>query len=1002
MKRLSWRALAMFAVAAGISVPVTRAQTPNQPGAGSQPSVANEVPAELLEKLAAARTAPSSGVRELPPFDKVTEGYTQVATGDPQRPQGLVTLYKRDADNQLLMELPKDFAGKRYFVALTVSAGERYAGLQAGDLIVEWRELNDRLALIIPQLEYRAPGEKEAQDSVKRLFTDSVILDVPILTRRPNGGPVIDADELFAGSAGTFFGGQVVSTKPALATIASAKSFPENAEIAFQIVGGNNQLQVIHYSLSQVPQANNGFKPREADERIGYFTTAYTDLSKYDDDDTRVRFINRWHLEKRDPRLKLSPPKNPIRFYLEHTTPVRYRRWVKQGVDYWNKAFEKVGFVDAIVIEYQDAETGAHMEKDPEDVRYNFIRWLNNDIGTAIGPSRVHPETGQILDADIVLTDGWIRHFKFNYEELMPQLAMEGTTPETLAWLNNHPNWDPRVRMAAPSDQLNMHEQIGRQARQPMSGHPLGAADSRMIGDQPFDGLYGRLSQVNGYCMAGNAKRLDLAIARMGLDAAMLMQDGEPQPAPAEGEKKDEEKKDEEKKEEPKADQPKEEKGDMLDGIPDWFIGPLLSELVAHEVGHTLGLRHNFKASAHYTLSQINSDAVKGKSTLTGSVMDYIPINFRLDAGDQQGDYTMISIGPYDYWAIEYGYTLEDNALPEILKRCNQPELQYATDEDTIGPDPLARRYDFSQDPLDYAVEQMKLVNVYRGRLLEKFVKDGDSWSKARQGYETTLGLQARAVGMMSGWIGGAFVNRDKKGDPGDRQPVTPVPAEQQRRALQFVVDNMFVDSAFGMTPELLNRLSDDRWLDQGFGSSEPAWPIHDRILGLQSSALTQLLNPTTLRRVYDNELRLAADQDALTLPELLDKVRDSVWTELGQGCPTDASARKPAISSLRRNLQREHLERLFDLTLATDTGSAASKPITTLATAQLKGLKAQIDNAIATCGDKLDPYSKAHLADAQTRIDRVLTAEYTANPSSGGAGGPIILMLGQDKPAAK
>ena len=88
------------------------------------------------------------------------------------------------------------------------------------------------------------------------------------------------------------------------------------------------------------------------------------------------------------------------------------------------------------------------MEKDPEDVRYNFIRWLNNDVGTAIGPSRVHPSTGEILDADIILTDGWIRHFNYNYEDLMPKLAMEGMAAETLAWLGNNPRWDPRVRLA--------------------------------------------------------------------------------------------------------------------------------------------------------------------------------------------------------------------------------------------------------------------------------------------------------------------------------------------------------------------------------------------------------------------------------------------------------------------------------------------------------------------------------------------------------------------------
>ena len=165
-------------------------------------------------------------------------------------------------------------------------------------------------------------------------------------------------------------------------------------------------LQTLYYSISEIP-SSTGYKPRKADQRIGYFTTSYSDYGKYKENEVEINYINRWHLEKRDSSLKVSPPKEPITFYLEHTTPVRYRRWVKEGVEYWNEAFENVGISDAIVVHYQDKVTGAHMDKDPEDVRFNFIRWLNNDISTAIGPSRVHPETGQILDADIVLTDGW-------------------------------------------------------------------------------------------------------------------------------------------------------------------------------------------------------------------------------------------------------------------------------------------------------------------------------------------------------------------------------------------------------------------------------------------------------------------------------------------------------------------------------------------------------------------------------------------------------------------
>lgn len=967
---------------------------------------------------------PESSAADLPPFDKVSEGYEQLDTLDQDGKKPLFGVWQRERDAQMLIELPKNFAGKRYFIALTVSSGDRFAGLQSGDFVVEWRRYDDRIALISPNLAIRASGDPEGKASVQRLFTDQVLLDMPILAMGPNNGPVIDADSLLIGNASRFFGRSVQISNPRLFKIAMAKAFPLNVEIAYEVVGAAGKLQTLHYSFSEVPSGGS-FKPRKADERVGYFTTAYTDLGQYDDENTRVRYINRWHLEKRDPRLKLSPPKEPIRFYIEHTTPVRYRRWVKEGLEYWNKAFEKVGILDAVVVEYQDAQSGQHMEKDPEDVRYNFVRWLNNDVGTAIGPSRVHPETGQILDADIVLTDGWIRHFNFNYNDLMPQLAMEGVSSETLAWLGNKPKWDPRVRLARPDQAKFLSQKFARQAMEPFAGHRMGNADATMMGDDEFDGLYGRLSQVNGYCQASSIRQMDMALARMNWEMVLLAdevadeekkkKEEEAKKAaeaaanaesaagdkPAE-DKEDEEDKPEEKKDEvAAADKPaeetkKEEKKDenMLDGMPEWFVGPLLADLVAHEVGHTLGLRHNFKASALYTLAEINSEEVKEKGAFAASVMDYIPINYRYEVGEIQGDFGMMDIGPYDFWAIEYGYTGDDGKLTDILKRCSEPELQYATDEDTGGPDPLARRYDFAKDPLDYATEQMKLVKLYRERILDKFVKDGDSWAKARRGYELTLGLQTRAVSMMAGWVGGAFVNRDKKGDPGDRDPVEVVPAEQQRAALDFIVNTTFNDEAYGLTPELLAKMSVDMWMDAGpsqFMADEATWPIHDRVLGIQASALTMLMNPTTLRRVYDNELRLPSDQDTLTLPELLAKVTTNAWTELGKECPADRNDRQPMISSLRRNLQREHLERLMDLVLESNDATAAYKPISNLASMQLRDLKLKIEHSLNTCGDKMDAYTKAHLVNSQQRIERTLNAQYSIGNASAA---PQILML--------
>ncbi len=918
---------------------------------------------------------------DFPPADKVLEGFEKVVTKANIRP--MYTLWTRQKDSQMFAELPRGFAQKKYFIATTVASGEDYAGLQAGDIYVYWKQYDKRLALMTPNVAIRAEGDREAASSVARLFTDRVIMEMPIVAMGPGGGPIIDIDAMLINNP------QSASIAPAavnmgmtsrgIYSIKTAKAFENNIEIAFEVPSSDGALKILHYSISDIPD-NSGYQPRVADSRVGFFTTSYTDLAKYNDRETRVRYVNRWHLEKADPKLQLSPPRNPIVFYIEHTTPVRYRRWVRDGIVAWNAAFEKIGIANAIEVYYQDATTNAHMDKDPEDVQYNFVRWLNNDVGTAIGPSRVHPLTGQILDADIILTDGWIRHYQKQFSESLPKIAMEGYGPDTLAWLAEHPDWDPRVRLAPPSMRQIVSSKISEQAAKPYAGHPLYSADTRMMGDQEFDGL-NRPSQTNGLCMAADGMAFDLAIMKMTLE---LLNAQEAQPAaPAEGEKK------EEKKPEP----PKEQ---MLDGMPESFVGPLIAHLVAHEVGHTLGLRHNFKASSVYTLAQINSDEVKGKKQLAGSVMDYIGTNIRLDSGALQGDYCMTGVGPYDIWAIEYGYTFGD--LKPILARVAEPELAYATDEDTGGPDPLARRYDFTKDPLEYAEEQVRLANHHRSRLLADFIKDGDSWDRIRYGYEMILSLQTRSLSMMANWIGGAYVNRDKKGDPNGRKPIEVVPADRQRKALAFVVNNAFKDEAFGLTPELVTAMGLDKWFDDSSSiMEESTWPIHDRIMGIQASALTSLMNPTTLKRVYDNEFRIPADQDSLTLPELLNTVTAGVWTELDAKAEGEYSARKPLISSLRRNLQREHLDRLIDLTMPGSGQGAAGRTISTLATEQLRQIVKKIEAAQAASADKHDAYTTAHLSQAKDRITKALDADYILNPSRGSSGGGLRIIFGKE-----
>lgn len=889
---------------------------------------------------------------DFPRTEELTKDFTPVVSTVDAAPS-FYKLWKRDKDQQLLAELPRDFANQKHFIALTVAGGESYAGLQAGERYVYWAVYDKKLALIEPNLEVRSTGDDPSKSSVKRLFTDKVILEVPILAWNKNqGGPLIDLDALVVGQAEKFFGFLARGLNKGLYKLKTVKAFPQNVEIGVEVPVSDGQLKTFHYSFSLMPD-KTGYTTRDADTRVGYFTTSYKDFGKFTPDETRTRFINRWFLEKADPSLKLSPPKTPIIFYVEHTTPVRYRRWVKEGILAWNKAFERVGLINTIEVRFQDAATGEHMEKDPEDVRYNFVRWLNNGVGTAIGPSRVHPLTGQILDADIILTDGWIRHWWTQFHEAIPQTAIESMTAETLAWLWKNPQWDPRVRLAPPSKREAMIAERQSSPMPALGGHRMAHSVSEqgfMGGGNELDGLMARYSQKMGMCMAPSSKSLGLAQMEMSMEAFGSESMGIAA-----------------------ADQ-------SLDGIPESFIGPLLIDLVAHEVGHTLGLRHNFKASSIYTYQQINSPELKGKKPFAGSVMDYIPVNIVAGAdATKKGDFGMLGVGPYDEWAIEYGYSFEKDLKP-ILQRVAEPELAYATDEDTWGPDPLAQRYDFAKDPISYANNLISLVKEHRSRLLDKFVKDGNSWSRARRGYMMTLMTQTNALSMMSNWLGGTFVNRDKKGDKNARPPVQPVPVADQRKALEFCINNSFKDEAYGLDPKLLSFLTTDKWWDgdddHGIMFDDGTWNVHDSVLGIQAMTLTSVMNPTTLTRVYDNELRVPADQEALTLPELLNTLSDAIWTEINTWKDGQQfSARKPFISSLRRNLQREHLDRLIDLVTKTDWArmSPAYAPITDLASGHLTALQAKL---AALNGKPMDPYSQAHLQAAQRRIKAALEAQ--------------------------
>jgi hypothetical protein len=203
------------------------------------------------------------------------------------------------------------------------------------------------------------------------------------------------------------------------------------------------------------------------------------------------------------------------------------------------------------------------------------------------------------------------------------------------------------------------------------------------------------------------------------------------------------------------------------------------------------------------------------------------------------------------------------------------------------------------------------------------------------------------------------------------------VPAAQQRRALKLIIDNSFNEQAFGLTPDLVRHLGKEYWWDNA-GMSElmadPSYTVHDIVGGVQATALTFVMNPGTLRRVYDNEYRTAGQKDMLTLAEVVTTVTDAVWSDATKAKSGSYSAASPMISSFRRNLQREHADRLISLALADRTTSPAMRTISALAAQELR----RVEGAAAKAADASpDPYTSALLADVRTRIARALDAAY-------------------------
>lgn len=411
----------------------------------------------------------------------------------------------------------------------------------------------------------------------------------------------------------------------------------------------------------------------------------------------------------------------------------------------------------------------------------------------------------------------------------------------------------------------------------------------------------------------------------------------------------------------------------------DDFVRGFLKYLTAHEVGHTLGLRHNFHASTIHTFEQLQDATRTGEMGLTGSVMDYIPANLAA-AGAEQGELFQTTIGPYDYWAVEYAYkpiAADSPAaeLPELQKiagRVSEPLLAYATDEDAgffdepFEVDPLANRFDLGAEPLEYYAHRVQLGRELWQRSEDRLLKTGEGYQVLRRSFGQALWNIGNSAYMASKYIGGIRYYRDHVGDPNGRTPFDPVPLAQQRAALNLLTTQLFAPDAFSFSPALLRKLAGDRypdWVNFERMLRRPDVPLHTMLLGMQTEVLDRVLHPVVLSRVLDSQMYFDDPSQAFKLDALFAGVQEAIWRDT-------LKADGLSVNTYRRALQRAHLKKLADLAVK-DGG--APEDARSLARRSLTTLREQLRTAGK--GRNVEENTRAHLEDSGARIEQVLNA---------------------------
>ena len=833
-------------------------------------------------------------------------------TADAEKSEGFLTVYQ--TDEKIYVELPESAFEEEFCLSAQIvhAVGDwGVRGSNTGIDVVRFKKLGDKVQVAKKNVMFRADEDVSIRHAVESTFSDSPILTVELEGKNPKTeGSLADLKGLFSASTYEILSKRTGFSPEGDGTIVAIYNNPENltVQVAYHFKrspgehpGGDgffgnrvgrlpdsrNVGVTVQYDLFRLPE--NGFRPRPADDRLGVWGQIFKDYTNIDDRDRAFRYnAIRWNVEKTDPSAAVSPAKEPITFYIDKAVPMDVRPLIREGVLWWNEAFEAVGISDAVVVKDQPEDADWH----PTDIRYSNIYWnISDDLifsGLA-GPSLINPITGQVLKANAYLNAEFFSYARHRYLvytwwrgptvgewEREGGSAFDGLKDGRSSW------WDiaaargegqrRRAYLCDYDASFSSQLAFARLLLRSRGLLPPGSSEEDRYAREAFHELVAHeIGHALGFGHNFKASRLakydDILSGAAGGAISGSIMDYNPINLP----------------------------------LPGHSPGPFfLTELGEYD---RFAVEYLYRPYDHLTPEEEArklSETAARAETSPGLAFD----DGTLSGSDPTSSTDDLGDDPLRFANDRLAMVAE--ILPQI------PVL-------VLGE---GHEYNFIRQALDAAIFS---VSMDYFDLTSRFIGGREI---LRIHHKTSVQSEA----------------------PSEQLPITPIPAETQFQALDLITDRLFADEAYLVDAEFLNQISADLLFDWNYPQHYARdYDYEARIAWLYGTTLATLLEPRRLSRVKDNEGRFDQGETIFTMPDLFDRLTAGVFEGLERS-NISASAGLPALAaSKRRALHRIYVNLLSDLVLSPVSGTPADASV--LASAELKKISARAKRAAGTAG---------------------------------------------------